>query len=610
MAKKNFRPVLVGAVLYTLRRIVLLAGILFVFSCGFPGAPLPDEGSSLTVNFPGVRNAKPGLSRSVLPDSFIGALTYKVTFTGPDSAVVERTVEGGSISLALGAGDWAIEAKAYRPGDVGGTLIGTGEAAVTLVAGQPQSVTILMYVDPAYEAGLPVIYIHNEAELRRIGAAVDGLAINDPGRTFYLENDIVLTDPWTPLGDDTAPFKARFDGQGHTVTVRAFSPAALTARYVGFFGSTEGGEITQLNVNYALGGPAANSNGDSSTFIYAGGIVGKADGTNISKVKVSGSFEVSNSTQSIVIGGIAGSFYNGTIEDCHVTTTGGKLSGVSGARAVAAGGIAGELGTSGGSLLVKRNSFTGALDVQAGEKAFAGGILGNMYGGGTVSACYAAGSIKAVASSSAYAGGIAGAIEDPIENCYAYTAVDAASGAGDSCYIGGIAGDSYGGDVSKSYAAGFIQGRGGSVYAGGVEGNYDNAGKIEYCVVLLSALDGGASADVHTLFGYFSGYTVGTLAGNGVWNDIAITVSGTTYRDDGPNLLSALTPATYEDVAVFTPASGYTDAASIGSAYPSWNFASGGDWKFISGYEFPVLSWQTSPPDLSFVQDGIGIVWP
>jgi hypothetical protein len=54
-----------------------------------------------------------------------------------------------------------------------------------------------MSVDPAYEAALTEIYIHNEAELRRIGAAVNGLAINDPSRTFYLEKDIVLTPPWT-----------------------------------------------------------------------------------------------------------------------------------------------------------------------------------------------------------------------------------------------------------------------------------------------------------------------------------------------------------------------------------------------------------------------------
>jgi hypothetical protein len=31
-----------------------------------------------------------------------------------------------------------------------------------------------------------------------------------------------------------------------------------------------------------------------------------------------------------------------------------------------------------------------------------------------------------------------------------------------------------------------------------------------------------------------------------------------------------------------------------GSGYLDWDFAS--DWKFIGGYDYPALSWQTTPP--------------
>jgi hypothetical protein len=58
-----------------------------------------------------------------------------------------------------------------------------------------------MKVDPAYEGLLTDIYIHNEAELRRVGRdfAIDGTI------RFYLERDIVLTQPWTPIGDSAIP---------------------------------------------------------------------------------------------------------------------------------------------------------------------------------------------------------------------------------------------------------------------------------------------------------------------------------------------------------------------------------------------------------------------
>jgi hypothetical protein len=79
-----------------------------------------------------------------------------------------------------------------------------------------------MTVDPAYEALLTEIYIHNEAELRRIGAAVNGLAIGNPARTFYLENNINLTQPWDPIGDDTTPFMANFDGDTSKLCPRRF----------------------------------------------------------------------------------------------------------------------------------------------------------------------------------------------------------------------------------------------------------------------------------------------------------------------------------------------------------------------------------------------------
>jgi hypothetical protein len=79
-----------------------------------------------------------------------------------------------------------------------------------------------MTVDPAYEAGLTNIYIHNEAELRR--AAAGDFAI-DGSIQFYLERDIVLTQPWTAIGNNGTPFEAVFDGNGHSITINSFNGA-------------------------------------------------------------------------------------------------------------------------------------------------------------------------------------------------------------------------------------------------------------------------------------------------------------------------------------------------------------------------------------------------
>jgi hypothetical protein len=347
-------------------------------------------------------------------------------------------------------------------------------------------------VDPGYEAGLTDIYIHNEAELRRIGTdfAIDG------SKNFHLENNITLTDPWTPIGDDGDHFKAVFDGHGHTVTVAAFSPDALAAQYMGFFGYTEGGEIKNLNVTYTL--DEAVNNTSTEYDVYIGGIAGYAEGTTISNVRVSGPFVVSSSESiAFYVGGIAGAYYNGTIENCHVASV--ELGGDTTAK-VCAGGIVGGLGSNiSNTPVIKSSSFTGKVVVQSNPgSAYGGGIVGQCFSG-TITACYAAGTIHVSSWSpmTTYAGGIAGQFSSSggINNCYAVTAVEAE---GPVNYLGGIAGSSYDGVISKSYAAGFVvRGQGTYAYAGGVLGEYGDSGTIEYCRVFLSSLEGGASSDVH-----------------------------------------------------------------------------------------------------------------
>jgi hypothetical protein len=274
--------------------------------------------------------------------------------------------------------------------------------------------------------------------------------------------------------------------------------------------------------------------------------------------------------------------------------------------------------------VITLSSFTGALAAvsQSGE-VYAGGIFGQA-SSGEIKSSYTAGMVRAESSTSgtAYAGGIAGKSgisrsvggSEGIENCYAYTAVTAKSSTG-TANAGGIVGDGYSAYIAKCYAAGSVKGEGPTVYAGGIAAIGGNSHRFENCMVLLTILDGGASADVHTAFANWS-LASGTKTGSKVWDDIAITKGGSQYTKDGSPLLSILPLDTDKDIAVFTPAASFKGAASQ-TTYTTagWDFvgetANGTNdiWKWFSDYDFPVLAWQTSL-DLSDVPDTIVIVWP
>jgi hypothetical protein len=507
---------------------------LFLYACNFSGS-LPDGQNYLTVNFSGTsgtssaNNAHLGPSPSVLSNSHINLLEYKVTFKGPGGTVIEREVEGKSISLPLEAGKWDITADAYDPGGI--TPMGTGTAEVTVILGQSQSVTIPMTVDPLYEAGLANIFIHNEAELQRIGAAVGGLAINVSTRTFYLENDIVLTEPWTPIGTSTAPFKAKFYGQGHTITINSFSSTAINGQYLGLFGKTDGATIEKLTIVY----PDLTVNANPSYDSYVGGLAGQADATTIDNVHVKGVITyTSSSTGNLEIGGLVG------IED-----TGSSIS---------------------------NSSFSGTLTGEGGMVR-AGGIAGQSEA--TINTSYVAGTITVNPTGSYVSvGGIVGQGTPSILNCYSAVTV---MGTGMPAFItrgGGIIGTLTSGSVSKCYALDLVTVAGTTViYAGGIAGHsYDN---IENCAALAD-VDGGTSTTV----GYVIGNNVGTSTPNYVISTATITRNAT----PDPNIVdgTSFPPSDFQNESTYT---------GLG-----WAFGVPGGWKWISGYDYPVLSWQTTAP--------------
>ncbi|MDR1175452.1 MAG: hypothetical protein LBK83_08300 [Treponema sp.] len=577
--------------------VLLCAAVLSAVSCNLPGGPDVEKGS-LTLFLPetstqgaasqraSVQNMAAGVSRSVLPDNFTGTLVYKLTLSGPGET---QTLEagGGGTTVSLDAGQWTVEAAAYDPGNPSVT-VGSGSAVITVVAGQSSSVRIPMKVDPAYEALLTEIYIHNEAELRRVGTdfAIDGSV------SFYLERDIVLEQPWTPIGNpgglfspDYEPFRAVFNGQEHSITVRSFSGAKKAGNgvFFGFFASVENAKIKNTTIKYELSGPVDIRTGDGSTYYdsHAGGVAGFADNTSFENVRVTGNFSIiADGDSSLNMGGIVGDVNFGTITNCHVT---GNIGGTSTEKALNIGGIAGSsMGPITGS------SFTGAVNGSAPSgNGYAGGIAGYIENG-NVTSSYVSAQVEGEGFY-VYAGGIVGkAVSDStIEHCYAWVIVDA-EGIRDVC-VGGIAGSTGAPSsplpvVTACYALGTVTGSGDTTTtksAGGIVGSY--SGIIEYCAVLNTSISFTGATDIDEVAGMADAFSLGNIQYNYTAADIA-----------GFPGSSGFWSGTSTPRVDFT---GPAPGTVYSTANLNWNFAAGtGDWKFISGYDYPVLSWQTTPP--------------
>jgi hypothetical protein len=560
--------------------VLVLAGI----SCDLPESPDFGKGT-LTLLLP-----KTGDSRAALPDSVINSLVYRVTAAGPGETQTLDT-GGGGTTLTLNAGTWTIKVAARDPAKPDVT-VGSGSAVIAVAAGRNNSVRIPMKPGPAYDpgaAGAAEFHIYTEAELRRVGTdyPIDGSV------RFYLEQDIVLTQPWKAIGSGTNPFKAQFDGQGHTITVRAFdSPVLLGnpgygAVYQGFFAYTYGALIKNTTVRYELSGPADIRTGDPATYTYAfaGGIAGRPDNTVFENIQVTGNFKIiADPGVRLELGGIAGEYTNNTtITNCHVS---GDIGGDS-ASGVFIGGIG---GWSSGSTTITGSSFTGRIEGEAGSGVHAGGIVSYILNGGRVETCYAAGRIQGTGVSQlATVGGIAGLSTGTIENCYARTYVDAQTSAYFSSaggIVGVMNGNRGGATLSGSYALGTVAASASAAvprYAGGIFG-YINAGTsaISYCVALNENIEAAAPNNSTGGIGGRDAGSSSSYTSNFAAPDISF-IPGQTNTD--PNLIGNVTLSR----------SAFAGPANQGN-YPGWTFGAGGNWKYIAGYDYPVLSWQDSPP--------------
>ncbi|MDR2160165.1 MAG: hypothetical protein LBP23_08895 [Treponema sp.] len=171
-----------------------------------------------------------------------------------------------------------------------------------------------------------------------------GAAQNEP-KNHALTAGIPLTGPRTPIGNSTTPFRGKFYGNGHTITIESgFSFA--DADYTGIFGYAAGSaEIRDLTVAYKSSAAAGSS------AVNIGGIMDHAGGTTtIRNCIVSGASGVTltqtGASGNMCLGGMAGYMATASIVNCRMDLDISNTT--ASAATIRTGGVVGRVGTAAG----------------------------------------------------------------------------------------------------------------------------------------------------------------------------------------------------------------------------------------------------------------------
>lgn len=222
---------------------------------------------------------------------------------------------------------------------------------------------------------------------------------------------------WTPIGNSYSNrYTGTFDGQGHTISRLYVNDN--NKDLVGLFGYLgEGGIIRNVGVK--------------DSYFY-------------------------NSNPFGCVGGVCGTNYNGTIENCY--NEGTTVSGT-------------------------------------GKEANVGGVCGNN-SEGSIENCYNTGNVSGTGKE-ANIGGVCGYnnFNCTIKNCYNIGNV---SGTETSSYIGGVCGNNNNSTINNCYNAGNVSGHENNNFVGEVCGYNDNSTIIENCYFLNGTANSGIGMDMNS----------------------------------------------------------------------------------------------------------------
>ena len=365
------------------------------------------------------------------------------------------------------------------------------------------------------------------------------------------------TGGWLPIGDETNPFVAVFDGKGHTISNLAIR---RDQTYVGLFGVIRiDGESGAAIRNLGLVDNLADYTGSSDDFIDIGGLVGFQGGGSITASYATGDADggAGNNDQ---VGGLVGYQFDGSITASYATGDAdggdgfdgvGGLVGLQDSGSITASyatgdahggggvdGVGGLVGLQGSGSLITASYATGDAD---GGDGFddVGGLVGYQ-DGGSITASYATGDADGGDGGDLVGGLVGNQIQGSITASYATG--DAHGGDGDNDDVGGLVGLLKVGLITASYATGDADGGDGSDDVGGLVGLQD-----------------GGSITASYSFG-------GTIGGESVGSDGSI-------KPQGVSTAAELT------------------AADAGSVWNNADSNTSGAWDFGTDVQIPALNY-------------------
>ena len=203
------------------------------------------------------------------------------------------------------------------------------------------------------------------------------LDADDRNDDYFPVNDDDGTGGGLPIGDDSNPFVAVFDGNGHTISNLAIR---RDQAYVGLFGAIgEGAAIRNLGLIDNL----ADYSGSSDFSTYIGGLVGYQETGSITAGYATGAAAGGDGSNDHV-GGPAGWQHGGSITASYAT---GAADGGHGDND-RVGGLVGHQEEG----LIMASSVTGAVDGGEGDFDIVGGLVG-LQEGGSITASYGFGEV-------------------------------------------------------------------------------------------------------------------------------------------------------------------------------------------------------------------------
>jgi len=227
----------------------------------------------------------------------------------------------------------------------------------------------------------------------------DGVIDSNDSPFFDYDND-GQNNGWLPIGDNTTPFTAQFNGNGFEIRNlfinRPSADDATSGKNIGLFGVVSTGTLK----NIGLGGAVMTITGETSV----GSLVGSlTDGSKLSSSYSTGNVNGSNNS----IGGLAGNITNSHLNTCYAT---GAVNGQSN--------VGGLIGATSNSSTVKSSFSTGAV---SGSGNQVGGLIG-VIDNSDLSTSYAINSVTA--NTNIFIGGLVGKLQNSATITTSYWATD------------------------------------------------------------------------------------------------------------------------------------------------------------------------------------------